>query len=166
MNKYLRTGLSSVLATTCLINNVHAEVNNEIGSPQIRMAQAMAVADGITTYYGIHHKDCVEANKLMPSSKGGIAAITALKVGVITYYDYYGTPSQRDKVASVTSGTFGGAAVNNLLAASGVDSSVAVGAGVLSGIGLYYLNRNLANKFNGKNQIIAVNNGIGLQHRW
>lgn len=167
MKKHINIGFCTLFAVASITGHAQTDNHREFGSPQVRMAQAMAIADGVTTYYGLHHKDgLIEANPLMPSSKGGIVAITALKVGVITYYDHYGSPNQRDKASAIMSGTFGGATINNLAVISGADKSVAIGAGVLGGVGLYYINRKLANKYNNKHQLIATNNGIGYQYAW
>lgn len=167
MKKHINIGFSALLAAVSVTSHAQTDDRHEYGSPQVRMAQAMAIADGVTTYYALHHKDgLIEANPLMPSSKGGIVAVAALKVGIVTYYDHYGSPDQRDKASAIMSGTFGGAAINNLALISGADNSVAIGAGVLGGVGLYYINRKLAHKYNNKHQLIATSNGIGYQYAW
>lgn len=126
-------------------------------SPQATMAQTLALMDGISTYAALQN-GAVEGNPLMPSSPAGIAAVTLGKMALLELADRKMEPDQRDQLMAVASAVFGGAAVNNtvLAANKGRNSSAAIAAGVVSGVGFYFLNRKIA-----KNHMLTLTaNGV------
>lgn len=114
-------------------------------SPQATMAQTMALLDGVTTYVALENGGR-EANPLMPSSPAGILAVTLSKIALLEWADRKMEPDARDQAMAVASAVFGGAAVNNAVVAANKDGNdnAAIAAGVISGVGLYFLNRHIS----------------------
>lgn len=134
--KHLRPCLAGMAAALLLGPvGVHAADSPE-PSAAAQDAQVAAVADAASTW-AVLSGGGFELNPLLPTSPAGLLGLTALKLGLARHLD--GLPTEeREFGLKASTALWGGAAMNNLLAAASVAPPLGLVAGLTTGAVLWW----------------------------